>query len=340
MANVNGTLTVMPPPPGHVVDFDNPQRHYQKQVYTAMIVENILALLFLLQRLFIRVRVLKLFQVEDGAALSAWILSIATQATLLVGFLQEVMGVHAWEVSLDGYELFSQLMFAVPLTYAICTACAKGSLCLFYGRLSPDVMFQIAVKATLVLIVAGYSAVFFSLMTIITSIIRLEVLLSAMKTSDQSWVIGEGALWIVVECNLLVICCCQPTLRLFFKHIAPQWIGERTQRPTYEQSNGRRLRTWGTMSTRPRRIDTLTGTFIDLENADNVPLELRGDWKNVGKREAKVISCQGKHDESEEAILFERSVEITYGVARSTHSQQSGSSSNAKCETQDCGRGS
>lgn len=74
------------------------------------------------------------------------------------------MGVHAWEISLDDFGLYSRLILAAPLLYALCTACAKASLCLFYGRLSPGVAFQISVKATLVLIVGAYTGIFFSLL--------------------------------------------------------------------------------------------------------------------------------------------------------------------------------
>lgn len=66
MTSVNGTLVAVPPPPGYVVDFNNPQRRLESQVYTVIVVENLLALAFLLQRLYTRVHLMKLFQVEDG----------------------------------------------------------------------------------------------------------------------------------------------------------------------------------------------------------------------------------------------------------------------------------
>ena len=66
MANVNGTLTLVPPPPGYVVDFENPQRQFETQVYTVIVVENLFALAFLLQFLYTRIYVMKLFQPEDG----------------------------------------------------------------------------------------------------------------------------------------------------------------------------------------------------------------------------------------------------------------------------------
>lgn len=96
--------------------------------------------------------------------LGAWIFSIGTQLILIHGWWRGVMGVHAWEISLDNYGLYSRLILAAPLVYALCTACAKASLCLFYGRISPSVFFQIAVKTTLFLIVGAYTGIFFSLL--------------------------------------------------------------------------------------------------------------------------------------------------------------------------------
>lgn len=66
MTNVNGTMVLVPPPPGFVVNFENPQRQLETQVYTVVAVENVLALAFLLQRLYTRIYLMRLFQVEDG----------------------------------------------------------------------------------------------------------------------------------------------------------------------------------------------------------------------------------------------------------------------------------
>lgn len=66
MPNVNGTITIMPPPEGYVVNFENPQRRLTTASYTLFIVENILALLFLAQRLYTKIHLMKQFQIDDG----------------------------------------------------------------------------------------------------------------------------------------------------------------------------------------------------------------------------------------------------------------------------------
>jgi len=66
MSNSNGTLTLVPPPLGYVVDFTNPKRQLVTQVYTVVVVENLLAMAFLLQRIYTRTGLMKSFQLEDG----------------------------------------------------------------------------------------------------------------------------------------------------------------------------------------------------------------------------------------------------------------------------------
>lgn len=66
MPNVDGVVTILPPPEGYMVDFANPQRRLMTEAYTLFIVENILALTFLVQRLYTKIRLMKQFQIDDG----------------------------------------------------------------------------------------------------------------------------------------------------------------------------------------------------------------------------------------------------------------------------------
>ncbi|KAF2844357.1 hypothetical protein T440DRAFT_410368 [Plenodomus tracheiphilus IPT5] len=385
MSNVNGTLTLVPPPPGYVVNFANPQRQLMTEMYTVTVVENILAFAFLLQRLYTRIHLMNLFQLEDVVVIAAWIFSAATQAVLLVGWHEGVMGVHAWEISLDDYGKYARLIFAAPLIYAPCMACAKAALCLFYRRLNPNQYYQIAVGATLFLDVGAYTGIFFSLIfacrpiranwdpmlfasavcvnrgaiyiatavigivtdlllilipiptiwglqmptkqkigltamfgvgsiTMVTSIIRLVILLPSLTSMDQPWVIGEGTLWINVEANLLVICCCLPTLRRFFRHVAPRLIGEYTDDPSSGESSGNKPRTWGSWTSRPKRqFDTLMNTIDDGGDKSDIPLETRSDGKKQSVRDPRInVKRVTGDNDSEEAILYERTVDVTF----------------------------
>lgn len=66
MSNTNGTITIIPPPDGYVVDFANPQIQYMVESYTVAAVEMSLAFLFLVQRLYTKIVLMKSFQLEDG----------------------------------------------------------------------------------------------------------------------------------------------------------------------------------------------------------------------------------------------------------------------------------
>lgn len=66
MSTVNGVTTIIPPPDGYEVDFANPQRRLVTETYVIFIVENILALAFLGQRLYTKIRLMKQFQIDDG----------------------------------------------------------------------------------------------------------------------------------------------------------------------------------------------------------------------------------------------------------------------------------
>jgi hypothetical protein len=114
-----------------------------------------------------------------------------------------------------------------------------------------------------------------------------------------------------IESNLLVICCCLPTLRRFFKHVAPRFIGEYSENPSGRESSGRKFRTWGSMSSRPRRqFDTLMNTVEGHEDEDGVPLESRNSDKKLEQDQPRV-NVRADND-SEEAILYERTVQVTY----------------------------
>jgi hypothetical protein len=66
MPLVDGVVTVLPPPKGYVVDFDNPQRQSVAATYWVVGVGNVLSLFFLLQRLYVKVFVRKAFKLDDG----------------------------------------------------------------------------------------------------------------------------------------------------------------------------------------------------------------------------------------------------------------------------------
>jgi hypothetical protein len=72
MSNTNGTITIIPPPEGYVVDFENPQTQFVVQGYTVAAVEMTLAFIFLVQRLYTKIVIMKSFQLEDSKLFSLY----------------------------------------------------------------------------------------------------------------------------------------------------------------------------------------------------------------------------------------------------------------------------
>ncbi|KAH7039590.1 uncharacterized protein B0I36DRAFT_390210 [Microdochium trichocladiopsis] len=61
--------------------------------------------------------------------------------------------------------------------------------------------------------------------TIMTSAIRLGLLPNLLKATDITWDAAPANIFSFVEANLFIICGSVPTLRKFFKHVAPKLIG-------------------------------------------------------------------------------------------------------------------
>lgn len=57
---------------------------------------------------------------------------------------------------------------------------------------------------------------------------RAVVLPTLLTSSDSSWDVAYASMLVVVEANLIIICGMLPTLRKFFRHVAPKIIGEST----------------------------------------------------------------------------------------------------------------
>lgn len=58
-----------------------------------------------------------------------------------------------------------------------------------------------------------------------------------MAGADQSWITASASVWSQLECNLLVICGTIPTLKKFFRHVAPRIFGSTDESKTESTPN-------------------------------------------------------------------------------------------------------
>jgi hypothetical protein len=117
-----------------------------------------------------------------------------------------------------------------------------------------------------------------------------------------------------VEANLLIMCCCLSTLRRFFKHFAPRLIGESSTGSKSRSrgfSNNNAQHTFGSGGAK-KALDSFMNT-----NNDNSGIPLSSfDETDKGGRHTTNVKSLGRDSDSEEAILFERSVQVTYSDAQ------------------------
>jgi hypothetical protein len=106
------------------------------------------------------------------------------------------------------------------------------------------------------------------------------------------------------------MCCCLSTLRRFFKHFAPRLIGESSTGSKSRSrgfSNNNAQHTFGSGGAK-KTLDSFMHTGNDN---GGIPLSSFDD-SDKGGRHTTNDKNLGRDSDSEEAILFERSVQVTY----------------------------
>ncbi|KAK3367556.1 hypothetical protein B0H63DRAFT_83670 [Podospora didyma] len=161
-AFVNGVPVVMPPPEGYVVDFDNPERNSVTEAYWLFAVGNLLSLLFVLQRVYVKIFVQRRIQLEDVCLLVAYVFSVVLQTLIIRDFARGIMGTHAWEMPLPKFLLFLQALYQLPILYNPVQCGAKLALLLLYRRLAPQRWFQILVWSVMFVVVGSSVGIMFA----------------------------------------------------------------------------------------------------------------------------------------------------------------------------------
>ncbi|SPJ70426.1 related to integral membrane protein [Fusarium torulosum] len=389
---VNGVEVAVPPPAGYQVDFGNPvtDKSMVRNAYWIFSVEFTIATIFLGQRMYTNAVLLRKFMLDDYIILFAWILSIAAQSCLLNAYSRKLLGVHAWEMTVDHNTESALLVMCTTLTYIPTTILSKLTICFFYFRLSPSLWYQYSVYFTAFVCTSSLVGIWFSVLfackpiaagwdvrlsadatcinrppiyitqaafgcvtdlmllllpiptvvglqmstrqklgllglfaigsiTLVTSIVRLVLLLPSLSNPDQSWSLAEGCLWVIIEANLLIMCGSLPTLRVFLKHVAPRVLGDKNSKNASDQQSGSAsygLRTFGGSNGPRRKFDTL----VELEHDTHFnrrslrPEELgKTDVKIYGGRSDESLGNSPTGDNnSEDGILQTRTTTVQY----------------------------
>ncbi|KAF3347736.1 Dihydrosphingosine 1-phosphate phosphatase [Verticillium dahliae VDG2] len=298
MSVVNGVLVAIPPPEGYVVDFDNPRRNSVLTAYVVSAVGMVFALLFMLQRLYVKAFVRHSLGIDDFLLVIAWLGSIAIQVLTIRSFAHTYMVVHGWEIPFEKFQDFA--LFAAyinSIVYTIPTCFSKVVILLFLKDMNnSQKWYRWSVCAAMFLVVGSSTGILFSSLfpcqpfrkafdltirpdvgscidrqamfqataslgvvtdviiigipipmvlrlhmskakkaglllmfiigsaTVLTSMIRLALLISVLDEVDQTWGGGPIRVWICVEANLLIMCASLSTLKHFVRVMAPKLL--------------------------------------------------------------------------------------------------------------------
>ncbi|KAI5456633.1 hypothetical protein BGZ63DRAFT_428750 [Mariannaea sp. PMI_226] len=142
-------------------------------------------------------------------------------------------------------------------------------------------------------------------MTVATSVVRLAYLPPVLKTRDPSWDSASSALWTFIEANLMIICGSVPTLRRFFKHIAPKLMGS-TSNPSYA-SDYHAQRSAEVRKMQRNKYENFT------DDASNEMEVFSSHSDRVGTRALGAVSGDANADNhSKKAILQSKTFTIQY----------------------------
>jgi hypothetical protein len=146
--------------------------------------------------------------------------------------------------------------------------------------------------------------------------IYLPALLGAL---DIPWVAAPANVWSIAEANLFIVCGSMPTLRKFFKRIAPKWMGSS---PTPEEAVV--IESVSDQSSRFGLDKTKKKKHTGYSQFDTLEL---GNYPETVSQETQVVAVKSDEGElgnvlyntSEEAILQQSAIAYTksFEVTRS-----------------------
>ncbi|KAF9882082.1 integral membrane protein [Colletotrichum karsti] len=339
----NGTITLIPPPDGYVVDFDHPQRQSVLEHYLVFGILGPLALICLIQRLYTK------FAFSDGPKID--------DGSCAMGGL----GHHTWEMSIDRWSKQALVSYIVAPVFICANGSTKASLFFAYLKISPLPWYRRCITTGIVM-VSCYTMVIASMLlfgtwpiranwdpyvanphrplnsamlymaiatsnivsdvvlflipipmvlrlqmqrvvkvdailmfgvgilTVTTSVVRMVYLQPLLKTNDTSWVAAPANVWSFVEVNLFIICGSMPTLRRFFRAIAPKLMGSSSEHSRIKHAGASNI-SRGQRS-EYSQFDTHTHFDVEMNSMSSKQVILEED-----KRLMSQASCEARPEQ-------------------------------------------
>ncbi|KIW80156.1 hypothetical protein Z517_06771 [Fonsecaea pedrosoi CBS 271.37] len=392
MAMVNGVLVAIHPPEGYVVDFENPQRRSLPAIYIIAGIGMFLALLFLAQRIYVRLRLFHALGLDDYLVILAWVRLGLTY--MLGGLIRKEAAIHAWEMPIASFaEFVKYSAYIQPMIYIVPTMLSKMVLLIFFLKLGNrqkwyiwSIWFTMAVtvgsniglllalafgcnpirKSWDITVTGGscinLQAVYRSIaafgivtdvmvflipipmviglhlsrakkaglfflfglgsVTVVTSIVRLYLLIRDFGTLDAPWPGGPVLVGICIEANLLIMCACIPTLKYFVQVVAPNLLGASSAGRSNNANSAGRGPTYilggqrSGNSTRPRPKsqnyhgfdDGDTGYRMGVLVEGGRPVGVDNSWRN----HHDMTDDKDRDDDSAKAIIQTKSIQVHY----------------------------
>ncbi|KAM5344600.1 hypothetical protein ACJ41O_013135 [Fusarium nematophilum] len=155
--------------------------------------------------------------------------------------------------------------------------------------------------------------------TVITSMVRLALLISQLDAVDTTWGGGPIHAWIGIEANLLIMCACLSTLRHFVRTVAPRLLsssrGTSTGKSKTGLSSGHELRTIG--GTGPGKSGN-RGPYTQFDEHFGATAHAEGGyvWPPDGKRKSIDGKSSNDDERSDKGILQTTTTVVDYSDAR------------------------
>ncbi|KAL2887636.1 hypothetical protein HOO65_050757 [Ceratocystis lukuohia] len=212
---INGTEVAIEPPPGYICDFDHPKQKNAVAAYCIVAVFGFLSTLFCGQRLYVNAVVRKRLWWDDFYG------SVGDARLCFVMDHSDLYPRKGWD-----FRITSGSCIDRPAMYQATAGIGMATDVLIFAIPIPMAMrLQMSRRHRI-----GLVFLFFvGSITVITSIVRLVLLVTSLYEDDLPWSAGLITIWVLIESNLMVMCACLPTLRLFIRTMWPRILPDEAE---------------------------------------------------------------------------------------------------------------